>query len=78
MAGTIATTVCAPVDVSLSSRTREPVLIPLCDFYQVLKSRVQSASGPGVGLVKIMGDGMRAEGPMFFMRGWLPAWLRLT
>ncbi|KAL8286670.1 hypothetical protein RQP46_004198 [Phenoliferia psychrophenolica] len=58
IAGTIATTLCAPVDV--------------------LKSRIQNAKGPGAGVFSIIQSGFRTEGPMFFMRGWLPAWLRLT
>ncbi|KAM0751484.1 putative DIC1-mitochondrial dicarboxylate carrier protein [Meredithblackwellia eburnea MCA 4105] len=58
LAGTIATTLCAPVDV--------------------LKSRVQSAKGPSAGLLNIISTGFKTEGPMFFMRGWLPAWVRLT
>jgi len=58
MAGTVATTVCAPADV--------------------LKSRLQSANGKSIGIVKIVVDGIKTEGPGFLMKGWTPAWLRLA
>jgi solute carrier family 25 (mitochondrial dicarboxylate transporter), member 10 len=61
VAGTVATTACAPADV--------------------LKSRIQNAAtvnGVRPSLVKIIGDSLRNEGPRFLMRGWLPAWVRLT
>ncbi|KPM35509.1 hypothetical protein AK830_g11070 [Neonectria ditissima] len=57
MAGTMATTLCAPVDV--------------------LKSRLQSSAGKE-GLVAVLRSGLREEGVRFLMRGWTPAWLRLT
>ncbi|QLI71993.1 Mitochondrial 2-oxoglutarate/malate carrier protein [Metarhizium brunneum] len=57
MAGTVATTLCAPADV--------------------LKSRMQS-SAKGDGLLQIVRNGLRDEGPRFLMKGWTPAWLRLT
>ena len=61
IAGTVATTACAPADV--------------------LKSRIQNAAtvnGVKPSLAKIIGDSFRNEGPRFLMRGWLPAWVRLT
>lgn len=62
-AGTVATTICAPADV--------------------LKSRIQAASrSPGGassgGLLQVLSQGLRQEGPLFLMKGWTPAWLRLT
>ncbi|KAM0594959.1 hypothetical protein ACHAPN_005593 [Verticillium nonalfalfae] len=61
LAGTVATTICAPADV--------------------LKSRIQSASAAGSGgnpVVQIIRTSLREEGPRFLMKGWTPAWLRLT
>lgn len=61
LAGTVATTVCAPADV--------------------LKSRMQNAvtvDGVRPSIVKIISNSLRTEGPMFFMRGWTPAWMRLA
>ncbi|KAF4982838.1 hypothetical protein FZEAL_1630 [Fusarium zealandicum] len=57
MAGTMATTICAPADV--------------------LKSRIQSSAGKE-GLAQVLRTGLREEGVRFLMRGWTPAWLRLT
>lgn len=62
IAGTVATTVCAPADV--------------------LKSRIQAASkaagGGAMSLLAILSQGLKQEGPLFLMKGWTPAWLRLT
>ena len=61
IAGTVATTICAPADV--------------------LKSRVQNSvttGGVRPSVVTIMKDAFKQEGPMFLMRGWTPAWLRLA
>lgn len=60
IAGTVATTICAPADV--------------------LKSRIQSASkaGGSQSLLQILSQGLQKEGPLFLMKGWTPAWLRLT
>lgn len=62
-AGTVATTICAPADV--------------------LKSRIQSASkstnpASSASLAQILSQGLKQEGPLFLMKGWTPAWLRLT
>ncbi|KAK1760118.1 mitochondrial dicarboxylate transporter [Echria macrotheca] len=59
VAGTVATTACAPADV--------------------LKSRIQSASkGSSAQVMQVVTEGLRKEGPAFLMKGWTPAWLRLT
>lgn len=61
MAGTVATTVCAPADV--------------------LKSRLQSTVAMGSGrqsIIQVVRHSLKMEGPGFLMRGWTPAWLRLT
>ncbi|KAJ9427644.1 mitochondrial carrier domain-containing protein [Fusarium oxysporum] len=33
---------------------------------------------PADGLARVLSTGLREEGPRFLMRGWTPAWLRLT
>jgi solute carrier family 25 (mitochondrial dicarboxylate transporter), member 10 len=61
VAGTVATTACAPADV--------------------LKSRIQNAvvvDGMRPSLGRIITDSLRQEGPGFLLRGWLPAFVRLT
>ena len=63
VAGTVATTVCAPADV--------------------LKSRIQSsaaatAKGPKLSILQIVQRSLKVEGLGFLMKGWTPAWLRLT
>lgn len=58
IAGTVATTICAPADV--------------------LKSRIQSGGGGGSSLLQVLSLGLKQEGPLFLMKGWTPAWLRLT
>ncbi|PSR75511.1 mitochondrial carrier domain-containing protein, partial [Coniella lustricola] len=60
VAGTVATTICAPADV--------------------LKSRVQSAArgGAASSVLQVLKQGLQKEGPLFLMKGWTPAWLRLT
>ncbi|OBR11170.1 Mitochondrial dicarboxylate [Colletotrichum higginsianum IMI 349063] len=53
----------------------------ICAPADVLKSRIQSAaaSGPGANsLLRIVQTGLREEGAIFLMKGWTPAWLRLT
>ncbi|GKT50076.1 mitochondrial dicarboxylate transporter [Colletotrichum spaethianum] len=52
-----------------------------CAPADVLKSRIQSAAagGPGANsLLRIVQNGLREEGAIFLMKGWTPAWLRLT
>ena len=61
LAGTVATTACAPADV--------------------LKSRVQNAvavNGVRPSVSKIITESLKNEGPMFLMKGWTPAWVRLA
>ena len=61
VAGTVATTACAPADV--------------------LKSRVQNAvvvDGVRPSVTIIIAESLKKEGPMFLMRGWTPAWMRLA
>ena len=61
IAGTVATTACAPADV--------------------LKSRVQNAvtvDGVRPSVTRIITESLKKEGPMFLMRGWTPAWMRLA
>jgi dicarboxylate transporter 10 len=75
IAGTVATTVCAPADV-LKSRLQSANG----------KSNVsrETASWSFIeltvcqGIVKIVVDSMKREGPGFLMKGWTPAWLRLA
>ncbi|KAH7320616.1 mitochondrial carrier domain-containing protein [Stachybotrys elegans] len=49
----------------------------LCAPADVLKSRLQSSAGKD-GLWGVLRSGIREEGALFLMKGWLPAWLRLT
>ncbi|KAF2093565.1 mitochondrial dicarboxylate transporter [Rhizodiscina lignyota] len=61
IAGTVATTACAPADV--------------------LKSRVQNMSRAEGGQQSVMRyciEIVKKEGPLVLMKGWTPAWLRLT
>ncbi|KAM0521035.1 hypothetical protein ACHAPS_006581 [Verticillium nonalfalfae] len=57
------------------------VATTICAPADVLKSRIQSASAAGSGgnpVVQIIRTSLREEGPRFLMKGWTPAWLRLT
>ncbi|CAO1618203.1 unnamed protein product [Sympodiomycopsis kandeliae] len=47
-----------------------------CTPVDVVKSRVQN-SKTNEGILKVIKTSLQAEGPRVFMRGWLPAWLRL-
>jgi dicarboxylate transporter 10 len=60
VAGTVATTACAPADV--------------------LKSRMQNTAtnGKPLGILKAAQEGLKQDGLRFLMKGWTPAWLRLT
>ena len=53
------------------------VATTICAPADVLKSRLQNAMG-GAGLMTVIRDGLKNEGPRFLMRGWTPAWLRLA
>jgi dicarboxylate transporter 10 len=48
----------------------------VCSPADVVKSRVMHSSD--VGVMHVLTDSFRREGPMFLFRGWLPAWIRLT
>jgi solute carrier family 25 (mitochondrial dicarboxylate transporter), member 10 len=52
------------------------VATTICAPADVLKSRIQNAKGGS--LLMIMKDGWIRDGPLFLMRGWTPAWLRLA
>ncbi|KFY29119.1 hypothetical protein V493_02539 [Pseudogymnoascus sp. VKM F-4281 (FW-2241)] len=57
------------------------VATTVCAPADVLKSRIQNAAavgGKSAGLFHVVAESMREEGPRFLMKGWLPAWLRLT
>ncbi|KFH45597.1 Mitochondrial dicarboxylate transporter-like protein [Hapsidospora chrysogenum ATCC 11550] len=64
----------------LASLSAGTVATTICAPADVLKSRVQSASAAGSsgGILDIVRTSLREEGPRFLMKGWLPAWLRLT
>lgn len=77
-AGTVATTICAPFDVLKSriqaasavggsSVSKLTILLPGTAFTDNLKS-----------ISSVISAGLREEGPRFLMKGWTPAWLRLT
>lgn len=94
VAGTVATTICAPADV-LKSRVQaasksgagSSVSIP-CSFSPPPLSFLAGVRGGGrpgehqlifkQSLLQITTQGLRNEGPLFLMKGWTPAWLRLT
>lgn len=62
MAGTVATTVCAPADV-LKSR---------------FQATARTEGAGHTSIARYVLDTMRKEGPQFLMKGWLPAWCRLA
>lgn len=62
---------------AISSLAAGTMATTLCAPADVLKSRMQSSAGKE-GLAQVLGTGLREEGPRFLMRGWTPAWLRLT
>ncbi|KAJ6442155.1 mitochondrial dicarboxylate [Purpureocillium lavendulum] len=61
----------------LASLAAGTVATTLCAPADVLKSRMQSSSAKD-GLFQVVRTGLREEGPRFLMKGWTPAWLRLT
>ncbi|OAQ78579.1 mitochondrial dicarboxylate [Purpureocillium lilacinum] len=61
----------------LASFAAGTVATTLCAPADVLKSRMQSSAGKD-GLFQVIRTGLREEGPRFLMKGWTPAWLRLT
>jgi len=52
------------------------VATTVCAPADVLKSRIQSASG-NQGIMDVIRTSLKNEGPSFLFRGWVPAWLRL-
>lgn len=54
------------------------VATTVCSPADVLKSRIMNASGPGSNsTLGVIRASMKADGPMFMFKGWLPAWTRL-
>ncbi|KAK0625402.1 mitochondrial carrier domain-containing protein [Bombardia bombarda] len=62
---------------TLASLFAGTVATTACAPADVLKSRIQSAS-KGSTVMQVVREGLRTEGPWFLMKGWTPAWLRLT
>ncbi|CAG7555733.1 unnamed protein product [Fusarium equiseti] len=62
---------------AISSLAAGTMATTICAPADVLKSRMQSNAGKE-GLAQVLSTGLREEGPRFLMRGWTPAWLRLT
>jgi dicarboxylate transporter 10 len=62
IAGTVATTVCAPADV-LKSR---------------FQNASQNQGSQRLSVASYVADTIRKEGPSFLMKGWTPAWFRLA
>ncbi|KAM0186291.1 hypothetical protein ACHAPI_011777 [Fusarium lateritium] len=62
---------------SISSLAAGTMATTICAPADVLKSRMQANAGKE-GLAQVLATGLREEGPRFLMRGWTPAWLRLT
>jgi dicarboxylate transporter 10 len=76
-AGTVATTACAPADV-LKSRIQSAakgssvsLLLATCLLWD-------DADLIYLQVMQVIREGLGREGPMFLMKGWTPAWLRLT
>ncbi|KAF9449858.1 mitochondrial carrier [Macrolepiota fuliginosa MF-IS2] len=54
------------------------VATTVCSPADVLKSRIMNASGPGSNsTLAVIRQSMKADGPMFMFKGWVPAWTRL-
>ncbi|KAM0354351.1 hypothetical protein ACHAPU_001395 [Fusarium lateritium] len=62
---------------AMSSLAAGTMATTLCAPADVLKSRMQASAGKE-SLAQVLATGLREEGPRFLMRGWTPAWLRLT
>lgn len=76
LAGTAATTACAPADVLKSRMQSSNGKSQVCSL-DLLVRTICRVLMLVKGLVKILKEGMRSEGPAFLMKGWTPAWLRL-
>ncbi|KAK0543831.1 hypothetical protein OC846_006276 [Tilletia horrida] len=48
----------------------------LCAPVDVIKSRVQNSKS-GEGVLTVIRNAVKADGPAVFLRGWTPAWIRL-
>lgn len=65
----------------LASFAAGTVATTACAPADVLKSRIQNAvtvNGVKPSMGHIITESFRKEGPRFLMRGWFPAWVRLT
>ncbi|KAK4124558.1 mitochondrial carrier [Parathielavia appendiculata] len=62
---------------ALASLFAGTVATTACAPADVLKSRIQSAA-KGSTVMQVVREGLSLEGPIFLMKGWTPAWLRLT
>lgn len=94
VAGTVATTICAPADVLKSriqaaSKSGAGSLVsfpssfspPPFSFLAGVRGgddQVGTQLTTKQSLLQITTQGLRNEGPLFLMKGWTPAWLRLT
>lgn len=76
-AGTVATTLCAPADV-LKSRMQSSAGKDVSSTSLRLARRSRIPANLPQGLFQVIRTGLREEGPRFLMKGWTPAWLRLT
>ncbi|KAL2194956.1 mitochondrial carrier domain-containing protein [Corynascus similis CBS 632.67] len=62
---------------ALASLFAGTVATTACAPADVLKSRIQNAA-KGSTVMQVIREGLDREGSMFLMKGWTPAWLRLT
>ncbi|CCH42182.1 Mitochondrial dicarboxylate transporter [Wickerhamomyces ciferrii] len=53
------------------------VATTICSPADVLKTRIMNSSGSGEGVLKILGNAFKNEGPSFMFRGWVPSFVRL-
>lgn len=58
----------------LASAAAGTVATTICAPADVLKSRVMNMKGKGQGVMGILTESLKTEGPRFLFRGWLPAW----
>lgn len=58
----------------LASAAAGTIATTICAPADVLKSRVMNQKGAGQGVMSILTESLRLEGPRFLFRGWLPAW----
>ncbi|OAL33408.1 hypothetical protein AYO20_07264 [Fonsecaea nubica] len=77
LAGTVATTACAPADV-LKSRIQNAVAVDGAKPVRHTFRGLTELTNPKQSVRKIVAESLRNEGPGFLVRGWTPAWLRLA